>query len=130
MGILGGNMGYRSEVCIVMKKNVVDNLLVYMSEVDSETREQMQEILNDLADQHIVKNDAELYYWDCIKWYPEFKGVDAIQKLLENSNKEDYLFLRLGEDVADTESSGDYWENPFDAHTERRIAFEDFEEEL
>ena len=115
-------MGYRSEVALVMKKSLVDDLKEYMEQVTSEERDDIKDILCN-ANNIVSKDDAILYHWMFIKWYPVYLGILCIHKLLEASPAKDYLFLRLGDETDDIETLGSYYDNPFEAHTEVSIVF-------
>ncbi len=57
--------------------------------------------------------EQELYRWNYVKWYPEYKEVSLIIGFLEELDDSDYLFLRVGEDIGDFERSGEFYENVF-----------------
>ena len=48
--------------------------------------------------------------WNSLKWYPEFAEVQAIEEFLGKLSDEDkpYRFIRIGEDVDDTEVEYNY----------------------
>ena len=57
---------------------------------------------------------AEVYLWNYVKWYDDFKEVSFLEELMQELNEQDYLFIRTGEDYDDTEVQGYFWDNPFD----------------
>ena len=107
-------MGYRSEVALIMKQSLAIDLKEYMTQVTSEERDDIKDILYN-ADSVVAKGGDILYHWTFTKWYPTYLGVICIHKLLRASPERDYLFLRLGDEADDIETLGSYYDNPFDA---------------
>jgi len=96
-------MGYRSQVCIGISKEVLkdipDSIMESFKDCDT-----------------INQNDkAVTFIWDDVKWYPSYKDVMAVDNMLanltEDSEGEDqYGFIRVGEDDGDIESRGTPYE--------------------
>ncbi len=103
-------MGYRSDVAVALSKKAAARLNARLKAANSEER-----YLLDKADSHSIDKSTgqELYRWNYVKWYPEFKEVSFITSFLEEVDDSDYLFLRVGEDIGDVERSGEFYENVF-----------------
>ena len=126
-------MGYRSEVVLVVGKEVMPQFMVTMAKSPD-----ARALCFDEADR---QNDYEekgnmLFAWDCIKWYDSYEGVAAIQDFLDWCDSEDvpvsdeqkaqdkspipvthvsgdecYRFVRVGEELEDIESRGlGFWD--------------------
>ena len=96
-------MGYRSEVAIAMRKEDYELLKGF----DKENKNLME--LLDIAE---VKefDGVTVIRWDWLKWYDSFSEVQAIEEFLGKLSDEDkpYRFIRLGEDIEDTEIEYNY----------------------
>lgn len=96
-------MGYRSEVAIAMRKEDYELLKGF----DKENKN-----LVELLDVAEVKESRGVVVirWDSLKWYPEFPEVQAIAEFIAELSEADkpYRFIRLGEDVDDTENEYNY----------------------
>jgi hypothetical protein len=111
-------MGYRSEVAVVIKKEVYETFVNGLSEED---KKNIGELLQD-AEKH--ENEyAVLLRWQDIKWYLDYNDVGAFMKSLENLDEDDYLFVRIGDDMDDTQTCGYWWDNTFDVSINRSIYF-------
>lgn len=119
-------MGYYSDVGLALTKAGVDFLQAKLasSEVSEELREEVKSLLS-YAERHYTDtaSGAEVWYWDCIKWYdykPDgFQDVCFIMDVLTELEETEYRFIRIGEEYDDTEVKGFFWENPFDLEISR-----------
>ena len=102
-------MGYYSQVAISMSKENYERLKVF----DKENRD-----LKDLLDIAEIKerNEVIVLSWDSLKWYPDFAGVQAIEEFLASisDRNESYSFIRLGEEIDDTQIERCYGEEDDD----------------
>jgi len=130
-------MGYRSEVILAVGAEIMPQFMVTMAK--SQDARTMC-----FGDAELVKDyagfaGAMLFRWDYIKWYDSYEGVAAIQDFLnwcedetiptgsKNKDKaiqetpasEFYRFVRIGEELDDSEVSG--W--GFDIHIERSVTY-------
>ena len=97
-------MGYISEVILVVEKKLVGSLLTLFSQ-EPEVRKMFTE------SNPIQTNDTGdmMLHIDHIKWYSNYKEVQAIEKWMDNADDIDdnaYSFNRLGEEFGDHESRG------------------------
>ena len=96
-------MGYRSEVAIAIRKEDYELL----KEFDKEN----QNLIELLEIANIKEyNEVICLKWDWLKWYSEFPEVQAIEEFLAKLSDEDkpYKFIRIGEDIDDTEVEYNY----------------------
>lgn len=117
-------MGYRSDVCLCLKKNA---LAILEDGLSLGNISQMRSVSALLADSETITDPDKgdkLWFWSDIKWYPDYEDVAYIESSLSAMNKTDYLFIRIGEDSDDSEVQGCYWDNSFGLYLERRISFE------
>ena len=110
-------MGYRSEVILVVGKEVMPQFLVTLAK-SGETRAMCYHD----ADQYIQNHEEEgtcLFYWSHIKWYDSFEEVQAIEDFLDwceservdvdgkDTDADQFVqFIRIGEELDDMESRG------------------------
>ncbi len=126
-------MGYRSEVVLAIDAKIVPALMTAFAKCE-ETQK--------LCTQHVDNLDTDyegagnwLMRWDHIKWYDSFPDVAMIEKFIEGLDSDDlsefglkseeplaelYKFVRIGEDMDDSESRGYGFE---DIYISRGISF-------
>lgn len=126
-------MGYRSDVALVLSSDGLTLLEKYLEELfekDKDTHEKVAEYFGEADVFRRDKNCNVFYLWRGVKWYdtdPDYAGPYHIEEFLDSTDLygEDYLFIRLGEEVNDVETSGEMWSNPFGVGLRREIAFDD-----
>lgn len=112
-------MGYRSEVSLVITRELFGKML---QEIPEETKELIL-----CSERFESKEDCILLYWDYVKWYEDTYPVNKFQRFLEeaadySSKYQNHLhFIRLGEDRDDNVEMGTYLYNPFEAVIRRSI---------
>ena len=110
-------MGYRSEVVLVVGKEIMPQFMVTMAKSAEARAMCFAE-----HDKMIKDYDGEgnmLFAWDGIKWYDSYEEVQAIgdfmdwcesEKVGEGDDAEDadafFRFVRTGEDTDDSECRG------------------------
>lgn len=106
-------MGYRSEVLIKIPEH-------RWKEFRATIKEKCGEPMNafDMATIRHKKND-DWYcdfvsiYWDYVKWYPEYRFVDAVMSTMKEMHKKygmSYAFARNGEEMGDVETDYEFGE--------------------
>jgi len=101
-------MGYRSEVLLIVGKEVMPLFLTAMA-----TESEAKDLCFRYRD-HCEKDYGEmgslLFSWTYLKWYDSFDSVAAIENFMDLCDTEDleehYRFVRIGEDTSDTEERG------------------------
>ena len=120
-------MGYRSSVGIVFTKEAEEKFQQKIKLLNEKEYLDISTFIN-YSDEQIIDSDtgSKLYYWDYIKWYT---GLDLEPTFIENFLKElkytEYRFIRIGEELDDVESEGEYFNNPFNLDIIRTISFDD-----
>ena len=112
-------MGYRSEVVLVVGKEVMPQFMVTMAKSPEARALCFAE-----ATRHedYEEKGNMLFAWDCIKWYDSYEEIRAIEDFLDWCDSEDvpsqdangervdgdecYRFVRIGEEVEDIEERG------------------------
>lgn len=125
-------MGYYSDVALTLTKKGLKELQESLdaANITQKTKDEVKELFK-YSQKHSLDSSSgsKMWYWDSIKWYdyePEyFPEVDFISSFLNSLDSEEYLFLRIGEDLDDIETLGEYWDNPFDLGISRRIAMKE-----
>jgi hypothetical protein len=120
-------MGYRSEVGLCLTKDAaakLDEARAYMKVVRDERLGDTDRLFMSAEERH-DEDGSIAYYWSSLKWYADYEDVAFVDKFLKSIDGSDYLFLRVGEDVDDTESRGWWWDNPFEMRVSREIMFND-----
>lgn len=103
-------MSYRSNVGLVIK----DEALLKLVNNNLNTK-----LVFYLAEETSFEDTKEhLYIWEDIKWneidHPDdVESIGLFMKELRNIRGEDYLFVRIGEDVEDNELLGEFYDNSF-----------------
>ena len=119
-------MGYRSDIGLALTQSAVQRMHQKLNSLDKNS--EAFSVITDFiiyADKHHEDADtgAEAYLWECVKWYDDFKEVSSLEELMQELNEQDYLFIRIGEDYADTEVQGYFWDSRFEIRLERSIIF-------
>jgi len=111
-------MGYRSEVAVVIKKEVYETFVNGFSEKDKQDIASLIKYAEEYQNEYAV-----LLNWQDIKWYPDYEDVRAVMSSLDNLSGDDYFFVRIGDDSDDTEMLGSWWDNTFDLSVQRSVHF-------
>ncbi len=102
-------MGYRSTVAIAFTDHAVrllDAIAGHIPELAELIAEAERQTINDCEDDKGGK-----LYWDYIKWYDGYNPISALEQFLCCIPDEDFHFLRLGEEPADIEERGGFYES-------------------
>lgn len=109
-------MGYRSEVSLVLTRELFSQML---KEIPEEAKEMIS-----YADRFESRENSILLYWDYIKWYEDTYPVNKFQGFLQSLDQYDqnsFHLIRLGESTDDNVEMGTYFYNPFEACIRRSI---------
>ena len=124
-------MGYRSEVVLVVGKEVMPQFMVTMAKCRGARAmcwDGTTERVKDYAEEGSI-----FFRWDHVKWYDSYEEVQAIEDFMDWCECEDidvdgdshaaidfFRFVRVGEDVEDVEQRGmGFW----DVGVARSIAY-------
>jgi hypothetical protein len=76
-------------------------------------------------DGHYEQQGASLRIWNAVKWYrDEFPELRFLHTFIDEQPYENWIFLRYGEELADIEREGGYYDNPFNLRFSRSFAFD------
>ena len=118
-------MGYRSDIGLALTKEGSSRLQEKLNSLDksSDIFSNVTTLL-EYAHKHQKheKSGAELFLWDYLKWYDNYPDVRFFEDLMGELEWDDFLFLRIGEDMNDNEEKGSFWDNPFELSILRTIA--------
>ncbi len=103
-------MGYYSDVAIALTKKAAALLKAKLT-----ATQDAEKYLFDHPALHNIDDATgeELWRWNYVKWYDSYPDVDFVTGFLRELDDEDFLFIRVGEDVGDIERYGCFWENAF-----------------
>jgi hypothetical protein len=113
-------MGYRSEVALALTGDAA-NVLRELCE----HQPVLKELMNDNVDNHgWDSSDPDFdrpvkLRWSGVKWYEDYLEIRMLQAFMNETDEEEWLFLRIGEESDDTEEQGQFWES--DMYIERSI---------
>lgn len=111
-------MGYRSDVSLVLKRNLFNKIMEEVPEAGKR--------LLDYAKDLRVHGDDVLVVWNYVKWYYDDANTDvgkfcmALENNAESNNQ--YYLVTLGED-GESLIEGEYWDNPWETGVVRELAF-------
>lgn len=120
-------MGYRSDVVLVVGKEVLPQFLVTLAK-SPEARSMCYKEA-DQYDKDYCGDGAAFFVWNCIKWYEGDEAIDAVTDFMDwcdwaeaNGDGADnfYRFVRLGEGADDNVVRGYGFDH---VNIERNITF-------
>lgn len=97
-------MGYYSDACLVFSPNGYDCFTMKLENIEKDSRDLIIDFLNSADDIKIYK-EQHLFFWNCIKWYPQFPEIKELFKLLNSIDENSYRLKIIGEE-GDTEEYG------------------------
>jgi hypothetical protein len=116
-------MGYRSDVALVLSKKGNEELSKYYHSLSEDARTELESLIN-FSDKHCLNKKGEhLFIWESYKWYAGFPDVDLLEKFLNTLNHDEYLFIRIGEDLSDVDELGSFYDNGYDVYINREISY-------
>ena len=117
-------MGYSSRVGICISQDAADFLDAKIKVLSPALKEEVARLFEDAA----VKkqdDDARAWYWDAFRWYSRDCDVAFLEDYLAELDWDQYLYIRVGEDLADIDYHGGLWDNPFGMCLTRGIEFDE-----
>lgn len=120
-------MGYRSDVCIAMTDSATRLMKTIISHMPE--HHDIHALLQaddgdfkDITPNHIANQDYDCdskMYFEHVKWYDSYDDVGLVQEVLRSIDDESWLITRVGEEMADVEQEGCYWDS--DVYVSRSI---------
>ena len=120
-------MGYYSDACLVFSPKGYDCFTIKLETIEKDTRDLIIYFLNTADDIKIYK-DQHLFFWKCIKWYPQFPEIENLYKILKSICENLYRLKIVGEE-GDAEEYG-YFTSDFHPLFNFTIKYKDPNEEL
>jgi len=109
-------MGYRSEVTIAIKKEVYQKHSIAFKDA------------LEFSD-CITQTEKAIYFvWESAKWYSDYPEIAAVESVLSDLDDSDYGYVRVGEEMTDLETRGDFYEYGLDVS--RAIVIDEVTEEV
>ena len=115
-------MGYRSEVVLVVSKEVMPQFMVTMAKSP-----EARKLCWGEHDTMLKDYDGEgniLFAWRGIKWYNTYECIGAIEDFMDwcegEAKEEEFRFIRIGEDADDNIERG--WLT-HDVHITREVSY-------
>ena len=106
-------MGYRSDVIIVLRNDVV-----LPHEVQHAILFSCGFVLEGHCEGH------RLYKANLVKWYESYREIAIIDQFLKSLDDGQYRFFRIGEDTGDIDYEGGFYEEPFCVGIVREFSYE------
>lgn len=134
-------MGYRSLVAVVLSKNAIDAFNCKLKKQPVELQESVNDVFQSADIHHIDGSGAEMFLWQDVKWYDftdklyveskettekllaPYADITFISRTIKELNGDSYYYIRIGENVEDTEVCGVFWDNPFNLYLLRDIRY-------
>jgi hypothetical protein len=115
-------MGYRSRVGICISEDAAIQLEAKIRLLCSALQKAVTSLFEDAE---VKKQDdgCKAWYWDGFKWYSSDCDVAFLEGYLDDLQWDEYLYIRVGEDLDDVDYRGGLWDNPFGMCLTRGIEF-------
>jgi hypothetical protein len=86
-----------------------------------------EEVQRLFEDSEFVREDEgdRAWYWAGFKRYSSDPDIAFLESHLSDLEWEQYLYIRVGEDLDDAEYQGGFWDNPFGMCLTRGIGFDE-----
>ena len=119
----GETVGYRSEVGWACDPAVADVIDAVLELNPKENNSDIHSLIDDGRDKHRGFERIDRLFFEYIKWYEGFNGVDMFNRLMEmldaHGLQDFYGFIRIGEETDDIEQRGVPYE--YDMYINRSI---------
>ncbi len=115
-------MGYHSEVALTISSKCVEALENKINNCQNTAKSALCTLLENADEKGIDDSTGDkFWYWNWIKWYHDYPEICMLEEFMSSLDYDEYLFIRLGEDMNDTEIYGSYYDNPFEMHVHHTI---------
>ena len=117
-------MGYSSRIGICMSQDAAIQLEAKIKLLCQPLQEDLTSLFEG-AD--VIKQDdcARAWYWDGFRWYSSDRDIAFLEAYLCELDWDQYLFIRVGEDLGDIDYHGGLWDNPFGMCLTRGVEFDE-----
>lgn len=117
-------MGYYSDACLCLSEKAVKKFKAGLTLEDASKLKNVGKFLEDSEHHKLFNSGDEIWFWRGVKWYTEFEEIAFMDALMGELEEKEYLFIRVGENIDDSEIQGCYTNNGFDMNLRRTIEFE------
>jgi len=115
-------MGYSSRVGICISQDTAIQLEAIIRLLSQPLQEEVTSLFED-ADVKKQDDGCRAWYWDGFKWYSSDSGIAFLEGYLDDLEWDQYLYIRVGEELDDVDYRGGLWDNPFGMCLTRAIEF-------
>ena len=119
---VGVIMAYRSRVGICFSEEIAVAMQESIGELPKRFKREVLALLKE-ADVKIEDEGCHAWCRDRYRWNSSSPDIAFVEDYLGELHMEDYLFIRIGEDINDIEVCGDYVDNPLGMNMDRTISF-------
>jgi len=93
-------MGYQSDAALKLKTELFEKFEKFMKNADESSWEFL------LAATRSEEDECTTLYWEGLKFYMDYSEISNLYQFLEETDPEDFGFIRIGEDYDDYEERG------------------------
>ena len=115
-------MGYRSHVGICLVQDAFNQLEAKIQTMPQALQDEVRSLFEDSEFTREDEGDRT-WYWEGFKWYSSDPDIAFLKGYLSDLDDEQYLYVRVGENLDDVEYHGSFWDNPFGMCLTRGIGF-------
>ena len=115
-------MGYRSLAGICLAQDALNQLDAKIQTLPQPLQEEVRSLFEDSEFTREEEGDRA-WYWEGFKWYSSDPDLAFLAGYLADLDDEQYLCIRVGENLDDVEYRGRFWDNPFGMCLTRGIGF-------
>ena len=117
-------MGYSSRIGICMSQDAAIQLETKIKLLCQPLQEDLTSLFEG-ADVIKQDDDARAWYWDGFRWYSSDRDIAFLEAYICELDWDQYLYIRVGEDLSDIDYHGGLWDNPFGMCLTRGIEFDE-----
>ncbi len=118
-------MGYHSDVALTLSSKCVESLERKINNSQNCSKSALCTLLENADKKGTDDRTGDKYwYWNCIKWYNDYPEIYMLEEFMSSLDYDEYLFIRIGEDMNDTDVYGSYYENQFGMYLHHSIEFD------
>ena len=117
-------MGHSSRVGICISQEAAALLDAKISMLSPSLQEEVASLFEG-ADVKKQDDGARAWYWDGFRWYSSDCDVAFLEGYLDDLQWNEYLYIRVGEELDDVDYRGGLWDNPFGMCLTRGIEFDE-----
>ena len=117
-------MGYSSRVGICIAQEAAALLDAKIRMLSPVLKEEITSLFEG-ADVRKQDDSARAWYWDGFRWYSSDSDIAFLEDYLSELDWDQYLYIRVGENLGDIDYHGGLWDNPFGMCLTRGIEFDE-----